>query len=191
MQCHGLDHGPRASSPKSVQDVIRISALPPLWIGCARAAPPRIAFKDGLAGRAQSRGARVPFFGAFGRRRGRRHGRALERPSPWHALAGEGCRVRHVGWRRPADRSAPAGGARAYRVSRCSRMTLMTRGLVITATTRNDAPQRGQWPMSIPNTRRKRCIQVSAARPRFAPPASSRLRTWALAPRRRGGGGEH
>jgi hypothetical protein len=25
-------------------------------------------------------------------------------------------------------------------------MTLMTRGLVITATTRNDAPQRGQWP---------------------------------------------
>jgi hypothetical protein len=34
-------------------------------------------------------------------------------------------------------------------------MTLMTRGLVITATTRNDAPQRGQWPMSMPNTRRK------------------------------------
>ena len=52
-------------------------------------------------------------------------------------------------------------------------MTLMTRGLVITATTRNDAPQRGQWPMSIPNTRRKRCIQVIATRPRFAPPASS------------------
>ena len=125
------------------------------------------------------------------RRRGRRHGRALERPSPWHALAGEGCRVRHVGWRRPADRSAPAGGARAYQVSRCSRMTLMTRGLVITATTRNDAPQRGQWPMSIPNSRRKRCIQVIATRPRFARPPRRRLRTWALAPRRRGGGGEH
>jgi hypothetical protein len=72
-----------------------------------------------------------------------------------------------------AGRLARQQGARAYRVSRCSRMTLMTRGLVITATTRNDAPQRGQWPMSMPNTRRKRCIQVIATRPRFAPPASS------------------
>lgn len=90
-----------------------------------------------------------------------------------------------------AGRLARQQGARAYRVSRCSRMTLMTRGLVITATTRNDAPQRGQWPMSIPNTRRKRCIQVIATRPRFARPPRRRLRTWALAPRRRGGGGEH
>jgi hypothetical protein len=44
--------------------------------------------------------------------------------------------------------------------------------------------------MSIPNSRRKRCIQVIATRPRFARPPRRRLRTWALAPRRRGGGGE-
>ena len=79
-----------------------------------------------------------------------------------------------------AGRLARQQGARAYRVSRCSRMTLMTRGLVITATTRNDAPQRGQWPMSIPNTRRKRCI--IATRLGSPRPPRRRLRTWALAP---------
>ena len=86
---------------------------------------------------------------------------------------------------------APAGGAGVSGVEVLEDDVDDARGLVITATTRNDAPQRGQWPMSIPNTRRKRCIQVIATRPRFARPPRRRLRTWALAPRRRGGGGEH
>ena len=73
------------------------------------------------------------------------------------------------------------GGARAERVWKCARMAAITRGSVITASTRSCAPQRGQRLMSILNTRRRRCIQV----------IESRLRDGALSawlPRGAGGG---
>jgi hypothetical protein len=50
------------------------------------------------------------------RRLGRRHGRPLERQPARHALAGEGCDVRSVGWRWTAGRGAAAGDHRRVRI---------------------------------------------------------------------------
>ena len=44
------------------------------------------------------------------------------------------------------------GGARAARMSMCSRMVVITRGSVITANTPNAAPQRGHRRKSMSNT---------------------------------------
>ena len=53
--------------------------------------------------------AYVPFFGVFGAAWGRRHGRALERQSPWDALAGGECGNRGI--RRRERRAAGRGAA--------------------------------------------------------------------------------
>jgi hypothetical protein len=66
----------------------------------------------------------------------------------------------------------------------------MTRGSVITASTRSGAPQRGQWRRSMSNTRalsaasRSSLPDLAVARARHRGPG-----VWAAALARRGGGG--
>ena len=58
-----------------------------------------------------------------------------------------------------------AMGGRVRRECRCARAGWRsTRGSVMTASTRNAAPQRGHWRRSMSNTSRRRCIELIGAR---------------------------
>ena len=92
------------------------------------------------------------------------------------------------GWRQ----CRAGGGARASRVSRWARMAAITRGSVITASTRNAAPQREHWLTSMSNTRRRRCAQASSAHAWGAPSVRhDRSRVRASARAQPGGDGVH